>query len=360
MVLKHHRQLLRWLLLLATLAAAGIFLAPKTSEALNALHSLGSVGIGWIVVAVLAQAASLFAFSVVTYSLLPADRRPRFLRVFRLDLVTVALSHAVPAGSAAGSALGYGFLTEEGVDHVAAGLAKVVQTVMAALTLQLLLWFALGLNTLGHPSTAEHLAASAAGGTMLVFLLVLGYVLVRHEAMTARATTWLLGWIPGLGPERIYEFMTDLAHRARELGHQPRMLAWITLWSMGNWVFDLACLWASLRAFGVAGNPIEVTIAFCIAQIIGAIPISPAGLGLVEGSLVPLLTGFSIPSNVAVLGVLLWRLFNFWLPLPVGLAAYAGIVADRRAGILPRRTPLGSSRPRMHTGTPSTAGGPNQ
>jgi uncharacterized protein (TIRG00374 family) len=346
----HHRQLLRWTVLLATLVAAGLFLAPKASEALNAAHSLGDVGVGWIIVALVAQGISLFAFSVVTYSLLPADRRPRFLRVLRLDLVTIALSHAIPAGSAAGSALGYGFLAEEGVEHVAAGLAKVVQTVLAAITLQVLLWVAIGLNTIGHAPTAGHLAASSAGAAILLLMIGFGYLVVHHEQRAARIAARLLGWVPGLDAGRAGEFMIDFAHRARELATQPRTLFWIAGWSMANWVFDLICLWASLRAFGGAGNPVELTIAFCIAQVIGSIPISPAGLGLVEGSLVPLLTGFAVSANVAVLGVLLWRLFNFWLPLPVGLVAYAGIAADRRCGILPRRTPLGSRRRPVHAG----------
>jgi hypothetical protein len=35
-------------------------------------------------------------------------------------------------------------------------------------------------------------------------------------------------------------------------------------------------------------------------------------------------------SSIAVLGVLTWRLFNYWLPLPLGGAAYLLIAADRR------------------------------
>jgi hypothetical protein len=45
---------------------------------------------------------------------------------------------------------------------------------------------------------------------------------------------------------------------------------------------------------------------------------------------VPLLIGFGTSFTVAVLGVLCWRLVNYWLPMPIGGVAYLGILAGRR------------------------------
>ena len=128
----------------------------------------------------------------------------------------------------------------------------------------------------------------------------------------------LLRWIPRLEPAAIAGFVSDLSDRVRLLAAEPGRLAEASIASLANWVFDLVALDAALRAFGVPCSFGEVTIAFCVAQVVATIPISPGGLGLVEGSLVPILVSFGATSSVAVLGVLVWRLFNFWLPLPIG------------------------------------------
>jgi uncharacterized protein (TIRG00374 family) len=130
--------------------------------------------------------------------------------------------------------------------------------------------------------------------------------------------------------DKVGEAIEELSERMRELMHSPRRMLWISLWSMGNWVFDLLSLWAALKAFGASANLVVLTVAFCVSQVAASIPISPAGLGVVESALVPLLAAFGIATDVAVLGTLLWRLFNYWLPFPLGLAAYVTIRLTRR------------------------------
>jgi hypothetical protein len=38
-----------------------------------------------------------------------------------------------------------------------------------------------------------------------------------------------------------------------------------------------------------------------------------------------LLVGFGVTRSVATLGVLAWRLVNFWLPIPVGALSYVSL-----------------------------------
>jgi hypothetical protein len=55
------------------------------------------------------------------------------------------------------------------------------------------------------------------------------------------------------------------------------------------------------------------------------IPLTPGGLGLIEGVLISTLVGFHVPAEVASLAVLTYRLVNFWIPIPVGGAAYLSL-----------------------------------
>jgi uncharacterized protein (TIRG00374 family) len=80
-----------------------------------------------------------------------------------------------------------------------------------------------------------------------------------------------------------------------------------------------------LWAFGHVVSPIDLIVAYGIANILAVIPLTPGGLGIIEGVLIPTLVGFGVPHNPAILAVLAYRLVNFWIPIPVGGLSYLTI-----------------------------------
>jgi uncharacterized membrane protein YbhN (UPF0104 family) len=89
-----------------------------------------------------------------------------------------------------------------------------------------------------------------------------------------------------------------------------------------NWLLDAACLWTCLWAYGERASPGLVLTAYGFANLVGLLPLTPGGLGVVEGTLIPLLIAFGVASPVAVLGTLTWRLFQFWMPVPAAGVCY--------------------------------------
>ncbi|MDQ6797492.1 MAG: hypothetical protein M3011_05615, partial [Actinomycetota bacterium] len=69
----------------------------------------------------------------------------------------------------------------------------------------------------------------------------------------------------------------------------------------------------------------------------------------------PSLVGFGTPRGVALLGVAAWRLFNFWLPIPIGAGTYLSLrVGEARTlratdslADLADRAEVGAERPRQ-------------
>ncbi|HEU5392243.1 MAG TPA: flippase-like domain-containing protein, partial [Streptosporangiaceae bacterium] len=104
-----------------------------------------------------------------------------------------------------------------------------------------------------------------------------------------------------------------------------------------NWLLDAASLWCFVAAFGHFANPVELFAAYGIANVAGALPVTPAGLGVVDSVTPLLLVSFGVTRSVATLGVLGWRLVNFWLPIPAGAAAYVSLKVPRGAGLKARR-----------------------
>ena len=64
-------------------------------------------------------------------------------------------------------------------------------------------------------------------------------------------------------------------------------------------------------------------LAFCGAQALAQIPVTPGGLGFVEAGLTAMLTLAGVSAGDAVLATFAYRLFSYWLPLPLGLAGLA-------------------------------------
>ena len=54
------------------------------------------------------------------------------------------------------------------------------------------------------------------------------------------------------------------------------------------------------------------------------VPITPGGLGFVEAGLTTVLVLAGASTDEAILATLIYRLFSFWLPAPIGALAWAG------------------------------------
>src|SRR3954447_14634078 len=91
-----------------------------------------------------------------------------------------------------------------------------------------------------------------------------------------------------------------------------------------NRMFDYAALVAALAALDAHARPTEVLMAYVVAQALAMIPITPGGLGFVDAGLTALLVLIGVSPDTALIGTLLYRLVSFWLPIPVGLLAWAG------------------------------------
>ena len=120
--------------------------------------------------------------------------------------------------------------------------------------------------------------------------------------------------------------MTALVHkvadRMKVLAQNPQLLYRASIWAAANWLLDASSLWVFLFAFGAHVSPIDLLVAYGLANILAVIPITPGGLGVVEFISISTLTGFGVPGGAATAGVLCWRLVNFWLPIPFGGVSY--------------------------------------
>ncbi len=74
-----------------------------------------------------------------------------------------------------------------------------------------------------------------------------------------------------------------------------------------------------------------VVIAYGVANVVGTFSPTPGGLGAVEALLIAFLAGFGLDSAAAVAVMLVYRLINFWLPIPAGRRHATSPCAEREA-----------------------------
>ena len=101
------------------------------------------------------------------------------------------------------------------------------------------------------------------------------------------------------------------------------------VWGTLNWLFDAAVLWVFLAAYGELVHPVPLLLAYCAANLAGVVPLTPGGIGVIEGVAISTLVGFGVPAQTALLAVLSWRLLQFWAPVPVAGLCYLSLRAQR-------------------------------
>jgi len=106
--------------------------------------------------------------------------------------------------------------------------------------------------------------------------------------------------------------------------------------TVGRWAFDYGILLAALAAVGSTPRPALVLLAFCTAQVLAQVPVTPGGLGFVEAGLTATLALAGVSAGDALLATLAYRLFTYWWPLPLGLV---GLALQRKVRVRPAGCP---------------------
>jgi len=310
---------------------------PQIGGVSSSLHLLARVNVSFVVLGVALEVASLASYGQLTRALLPPGA-VRFSRVWRIDLSTLAVSHVLPGGTAGGDGLGYRLLTNEGVSGGDAGLALAIQGIGSALVLNAILWVALVVSIPLTGFQPIYATAAILGALLLASFAAVVVLLTRGEDRAAKALCRLVGRLPLPHPEEAAaaadRAVHHVAERIREMASDPALVRRAVAWAAANWLLDAASLFVFIAAFGHLENPDGLLVAYGLAYVMAAIPVTPGGLGVVEGVLVPSLVGFGASRAVAIVAVLGYRLVNFWLPIPVGAGAYLSL----RAGGGPERT----------------------
>jgi uncharacterized protein (TIRG00374 family) len=295
---------------------------PAITEVLAAWPRLSTLHPWWFTLAIAAETAHFMC----TFALQRLALRTRaWFPVITSQLASNAITLIMPGGAPVGAAVQFRMLATSGLDtsSTVGGLAAF--SLLGVGGLLALPIFALPVVLLGTPVNRGLVNAAILGAVGFVVFAAFGAVLLAYDAplrWAGRAAQRLGNLVLRKRPPLAGLDQTLIAQRDEIRAVLGRQWWQALLLSSGRLAFDYLCLLAALRATGSHPRPSLILVAYAAAGIIGMIPATPGGLGLVEASLTGLLVLAGVDSSQAVLATLTYRLASYWAPLAAGPIAY--------------------------------------
>jgi uncharacterized protein (TIRG00374 family) len=315
------RKVVMRVLVLVVTGVAFYLVLPGLIAMFGSLPQLEFVFPAWFVPILALEAAAFWCMWALMRIALRTDK---WFDVACAQLTGNALSRALPGGAATGGATMYQMLARAGFDRPTASTALTAVGLLSTATLFVLPILALPAILFGLAVRSELLQGAILGGVLGIFLLTGASILLVSDRVV-RAVGHALDWLVQRVLQRPAP-VPSLAQRlvvSRDFVRTALAESWkrAVPAALGNQLFDFLALYVSLLAVGSHVDPVLVLLAFVAGSALAMIPITPGGLGFVEAGLTGVLTLAGVTPDHAVLAVLLYRLFSYWLPLPAGLVA---------------------------------------
>jgi hypothetical protein len=312
----------RYIIGLALAALVFEQLADHKSELTGAAAALGHLRWGWVLAGVIVEAGSFLSLVQIQRVLLRAGQVTIAVGpMAAITLAATAIAGSLPAGTAFAGVFSFRQLHRRGADQAIAGWSLAATFVAGAVMLAVMA--TVGAVAARVEGAGPDLVGPVTGA--LAVALVLGAIFVRPRALarTVSAGVGLSRRLTSWPPDKLAARIDQIVARLTVVRLSPGQAARGLGWALGYWTLDCSCLVVSFLAVG-AGVPWKgLLLAYGAGQLASSLPITPGGLGVVEGSLTIALVAFggSAPSTVAA--VLLYRLISFWLVLPLGWGTWA-------------------------------------
>jgi putative heme transporter len=294
----------------------------QRDELAGATSYLEHIRWAWLTGAAVVELISMVAFAALQRRLLQAGRL--FLPLSTLTAITFAgnsIQNSLPAGPVFSGIYAFRQFRGRGADEVLAWWTLVGTAALAQIALVILA--VIGLAGASGTGSALDLVGVILGllglAAVIVFLWSRRNWILYHAVTPLRLTQRVIKRPDGEPLQVIEKLMSRIN------AISPSRTDWVMAiaFALANWAFDVGCLIAAFMALGAPVPWRALLLAYTAAQLAANLPITPGGLGVVEGSLIIGLVAFGGAQESTVAAVLLYRLLSFWALLPLGWIAWA-------------------------------------
>jgi uncharacterized membrane protein YbhN (UPF0104 family) len=300
------------------LAALLIAIGMAIPDLRGVLDRAVDASVWWLVLALALELASCLGY-VATVRLV-LNRGPA-REVRRLAWAEMAFGAVVPIGGAGGLAVGAWAMRAWGISWSRIANRSAVIFLLTS-----------GINAavLGIAGLGVWLGVGSAKSGVVYGLLpaLVGFGAIALFVGLARVPSMRL---PGRRGGRVHSALEAAAGWVRATEEVVFRPHWRLLGAVGYLLFDIAVLWACLRAVGAHPPVLALIAGYQIGYLANLVPI-PGGLGVLDGGLLGALLLYGIAAPRAAAAVVLYHAIALWLPTlggTVGFARLRGVVAAR-------------------------------
>jgi len=302
------RQVLLLVAASAAMVAGLVVVAPALADLPDVWGKLADGHVGWLAFALVLEALSFVGHAILfrAVSVEGGGTRIGLRASTEITLAGHAATRLFASAGAGGIALTAWALKKSGMEarDVAARMTTFM-VLLYSVYMGALLFGGLGLYTgiiPGGGSFALTIVPAIFGGAVIA--LVASAQLVKPGESRFRR------WLAPVG---------DGVRDARRLLRRGNAgLVGALMW----WAFDIACLWACFNAFGHSPAVGVLVLGYFIGMLANTLPL-PGGVGGVDGGMIGAFIAFGVDPSAAIVAVLAYRFFAFWLPIAPGAVAFA-------------------------------------
>ena len=317
--------------------AVGIALGALVLDALNgqrnalskAIDELGRVKVEWVAIGAIIELFSYLCLGALQRSLLRAGAVTVTMPfATALAFASSAIVVSLPGGPAFAGLYVFGQYRRRGADGAVAVWVIVATVAFEAFALSLLASAGVGMAI--HEGASYNLVWVTAA-TLVLFAAI--DALIWQRRWLVKMVHLLFTWSQNhLGRPRrdVVVVMDDLTSRLAAVHLGTRDLLLSLFFACGFWICDCAVLATSFAGVGASVPWRGLLLAYGAGQLAANLPITPGGLGVVEGSLTVALVSFGGAELSAVFAVLLYRIISFWGPMAVGWGSWSAIGLRQR------------------------------
>lgn len=319
------RRSWRWLRYLVGLAVGGVVLwavLGQRGELAGLSSALHHLRLWWVALALVAEAGSYLSFAVAQRGLLrAAGVDVGFGPMAEIVVVATTITNSLPAGSLLATVFSFRQFRRRGADDAVAAWSLLAVLVAAGASLALLAGVGLGLA--GSQGASADLVGVTVG--VVVVALAGAVALVQRKA-----AVWLVGGASRVLPDRLSRPIDAGLDRLSAVDLSVRQMLGAVWWTGGNWFLDCACLALSFMAVGAPVPWHGLLLAYGAGQLAANLPITPGGLGVVEGSMTIALVALGGDVVSTAVAVLVYRVMSYWTELPIGWAVWGRLAWRER------------------------------
>lgn len=312
---------------------AAFFLWRQHAQLEHAMALFSRLKWRWVGLAVAAEVVALVSFAGTQYTLLrAADSRIPLWRMVRITLAANSIALSIPGGAAVAAAFAFDKMKSHGVSkEVSAGVVLVAG---AASGVALFLLAVVGIETAGGHGPARGLRGVAAALVVLLVVIVISAGLGLRSGAVGRSVEAAGRVIADrhLLPKAASDAVGRAWERIQAIHTRPAPGAVAFVTASANWLGDAACLAAAVTAVGAHVPWSGLLVAYVVAQIGISLPVTPGGVGIVEGALTYALIAYGVGPREAVAGMIVYRVISFWALVPLGLGAWVSMKGARSEG----------------------------